>query len=153
MKKVEWLREALSTWPTPEYLREKETAGWRLVAAEWEREVEAQPKGPHPADERSFGEQIPFGTRISGDCVHLEENPTEMQVLNYLAEMIVQDHSYKHMAELLNQRELRTREGKPWTALAVFKLTPRLIEVAPRILSGAEWENRKKQLSRVTWNS
>jgi len=25
--------------------------------------------------------------------------------------------------------------------------------VAPRILSGAEWENRKRQLSRVAWNS
>jgi hypothetical protein len=76
-----------------------------------------------------------------------------MEVLNLLAEMIVQDHSYKHMADLLNQRSLRTRDGKPWTSLAVFKLTPRLIEVAPRILSGAEWENRKKQLARVAWNS
>lgn len=152
MKKVEWLREALSAWPTPEYLREKETAGWRLVAAEWEREVESEAKSSRAAD-GSLGEEIPFGTRIAGDCLHLEENPIEMQVLNYLAEMIVQDHSYKHMAELLNQRALRTREGKPWTALGVFKLTPRLIEVAPRILSGAEWENRKRQLSRVAWNS
>jgi hypothetical protein len=32
-------------------------------------------------------------------------------------------------------------------------MTPRLIEVAPRILSGVEWETRKKQLSRVAWNS
>jgi hypothetical protein len=76
-----------------------------------------------------------------------------MPVLNHLAEMVVQDHSYKHMAQSLNERAFRTRDGKPWTALAVFKLTPRLIEVAPRILSGAEWENRKRQLSRVTWNS
>jgi hypothetical protein len=28
-----------------------------------------------------------------------------------------------------------------------------LIDVAPRILSGNEWESRKKQLSRVPWNS
>jgi hypothetical protein len=76
-----------------------------------------------------------------------------MQVLNHLAEMVVQDHSYNRMAESLNQRAFHTRDGKPWTALAVFKLTPRLIEVAPRILSGAEWENRKRQLSRVAWNS
>ena len=65
----------------------------------------------------------------------------------------MQDLSYNHMAETLNQRAFRTRDGKPWSALAVFKLTPRLIEVAPRILSGVEWENRKKQLSRVAWNS
>jgi hypothetical protein len=148
MKKVEWVREALSAWPSAEYLRQREGAGWRIVAVEWEREVEAESPAPGAA-----GEEIPYGTRIASDCLHLEGNPTETQVLNLLAEMIVQDHSYKHMADVLNERAFRTREGKPWTALAVFKLTPRLIEVAPRILSGAEWENRKKQLSRVAWNS
>jgi hypothetical protein len=120
-----------------------------MVAVEWEREVQAAP----PASEAVPGEEIPYGTRIAGDCLHLEENPAEMQVLNHLAEMVVQDHSYNHMAESLNDRSFRTRDGKPWTALAVFKLTPRLIEVAPRILSGGEWENRKRQLSRVAWNS
>jgi len=57
------------------------------------------------------------------------------------------------MADGLNIREYRTRDGRPWTAASVFKLTPRLIEVAPRILSGTEWEARRKQISRVTWNS
>ena len=47
----------------------------------------------------------------------------------------------------------RTRDGRPWTSAAVFRLIPRLIDVAPRILSGNEWESRKKQLSRVPWNS
>ena len=148
MKKIEWIREALSVWPSPEYVKQRETAGWRMVAVEWEREVQAE-----AASEAVAGEEIPYGTRIASDCLHLEDNPTEMQVLNHLAEMVVQDHSYNRMAESLNQRAFRTRDGKPWTALAVFKLTPRLIEVAPRILSGAEWENRKRQLSRVAWNS
>ena len=150
MKKMEWIREGLSAWPSPEYLNQREAAGWRIVAVEWEREVQAEPTA---AAEPAAAEEIPYGTRIAGDCLHLEDNPTEMQVLNYLAEMIVQDHSYKRMADLLNERAMRTREGKPWTALAVFKLTPRLMEVAPRILSSAEWENRKRQLSRVAWNS
>src|SRR6266851_336882 len=44
-------------------------------------------------------------------------------------------------------------DGPPWNAATVFQLTPRLIDVAPRILSGAEWESRKKQLTRVAWNS
>ena len=57
------------------------------------------------------------------------------------------------MAVSLNERSFRTRDGQPWTALAVFKLTPRLIEVAPRILTGSEWESRKRQLARVAWNS
>jgi len=34
-----------------------------------------------------------------------------------------------------------------------FQTHSTLIDVAPRLLSGAEWESRKKQLSRVTWNS
>ena len=151
MKKMEWIREALSAWPSADYLNQREAAGWRMVAVEWEREVQVEAAAA--STELVPGEEIPYGTRIAGDCLHLEENPTEMQVLNHLAEMIVQDQSYKHMAELLNERALRMRDGKPWTALAVFKLTPRLIEVAPRILSGAEWENRNRQLSRVAWNS
>jgi hypothetical protein len=153
MKKMEWIREAVAVWPSTEYLKQRETAGWRMVAVEWEREVEAGPAPAARSEGLVPGEEIPYGTRIASDCLHLEDNPNEMQVLNHLAEMIVQDHSYNRMAESLNQRTFRTREGKPWTALAVFKLTPRLIEVAPRILSGAEWENRKRQLSRVAWNS
>ena len=153
MKKVEWVRETVTEWPTREYLEAKESAGWRLIAMEWEREVETETVGAAPPSEGIAAEQIPYGTRIASDCLHLEDNPTEMQILNLLAEMVVQDLSYKRMAETLNQRDFRTRDGKPWTPLAVFKLTPRLIEVAPRILSGAEWENRKKQLSRVAWNS
>jgi Recombinase len=151
MRKIEWIRETVSAWPSPEYLKQREAAGWRMVAVEWEREVQAESAAA--STELARGEEIPYGTRIANDCLHLEENPTEMQVLNHLAEMIVQDHSYQRMADSLNERALRTRDGKPWTALAVFKLTPRLIEVAPRILSGAEWENRKRQLSRVAWNS
>jgi hypothetical protein len=148
MKKIEWVREALSAWPSAEYIRERETAGWRLAAVEWEREVEAESAVPGEA-----AEEIPYGTRIANDCLHLEDNPTEIQVLNLLAEMIVLDHSYQHMADVLNERGFRTRDAKLWTGLAVFKLTPRLIEVAPRILSSAEWQKRKKQLSRVAWNS
>jgi Recombinase len=152
MKKTEWTREVLTTWPSYEYVKQKESAGWRLSAVEWQREADAGPQRDTP-EELHFGEEIPYGTRIAGDCLHLEENPSEMEVLNRLAEMVVQDLSYTRMADALNQREFRTRDGKPWTPLAVFKLTPRLIEVAPRILSGAEWENRKKHLARVAWNS
>ncbi|HEY2462025.1 MAG TPA: hypothetical protein VGI16_14540 [Candidatus Acidoferrum sp.] len=150
MKKVEWVREALSSWPAPEYLKQKQDAGWHLSAVEWEREVESQSEDGGP---EQTAEQIPYGLQIAADGVHLGQNPTEMLVLNHLAEMIVQDVSYNRMAEALNQLPSRTRDGRLWTPVAVFKLTPRLIEVAPRILSGREWENRKRELSRVAWNS
>ena len=151
MKKMEWTRDTLSAWPGSEYAQRKESDGWRLSAIEWQREAETGARSPL-ADAR-VGEEIPYGTRIAGDCLHLEENPSEIEVLNRLAEMIVQDLSYNRMAESLNQGGFHTRYGQPWTPLAVFKLTPRLIEVAPRILSGAEWEDRKRQLTRVAWNS
>jgi hypothetical protein len=154
MKKTEWIRETLPAWPSPDYLRQKEAAGWRFVALEWEREVDVEPQTDvaHP-EVGQPAEEIPYGSRIASDCHHLEENPEEMQVLKFLAEMIVQDASFTAMAAALNERDFRARGGRPWTAAAVFKLTPRLIEVAPRILSGQEWESRKKQISRVAWNS
>jgi hypothetical protein len=151
MKKVEWTRDTLSNWPGSDYVQQKESAGWRLSAIEWQREADAGTSSP--LSDTRLGEEIPYGTRISTDCLHLEENPSEIEVLNRLAEMIVQDLSYNRMADSLNQGGFHTRSGQQWTPLAVFKLTPRLIEVAPRILSGAEWDTRKRQLTRVAWNS
>jgi hypothetical protein len=150
MKKIEWTRDTLSNWPGSDYVQQKESSGWRLSAIEWQREAETSAS---PLSDARIGEEIPYGTRISGDCLHLEENPSEIEVLNRLAEMIVQDLSYNRMADSLNQGGFHTRSGQQWTPLAVFKLTPRLIEVAPRILSGAEWDTRKRQLARVAWNS
>jgi hypothetical protein len=153
MKKTESMRDALTSWPSYEYVKNHEAAGWRIAAVEWQREVDGGSTEDIPVAAPALLEEIPYGTRIAPDCLHLQENPTERQILNHLAEMVVQDLSYADMADSLNQGGFRTREGKSWTPLAVFKLTPRLIEVAPRILSGSEWESRKRQLSRVAWNS
>jgi hypothetical protein len=156
MKKVESLRETLSSLLTPEYLKQKEEAGWRPVAVEWQREVtlfEARSEEGTPSSPEAGAEEIPFGLRIASDCHHLEENAGEMEVLKVLAELIVQDLSFPEMAAALNQRGFRTRGGQLWSSLGVFKLTPRLIDVAPRILAGSEWETRKKQITRVAWNS
>ena len=152
MKKIDRMREKVTILPTAQYLSKMHDAGWSLVALEWEREVEVSGEAPEPKGEPGF-EEIPFGLRVATDCRHLEDDPLEMQTLRFLTEMIVQDVSFKSMADALNVREYRTRDGRPWTAARVFKLTPRLIEVAPRILSGTEWEARRKQISRVTWNS
>jgi len=152
VKKIDRMRERVTILPTSVYLSKMHDAGWTLVALEWEREVEVS--GEPPEKEAPVGtEEIPFGLRISADCRHLEDDPLEIQTLKFLAEMIVQDLSFKSMADALNVREYRTRDGRPWNAAAVFRLTPRIIEIAPRILSGAEWESRKKQLAKVSWNS
>jgi len=153
MKKIDRIREKVSILPTATYLSKMHDAGWRLVALEWEREVEVSGEPPEQEVSPDSSEEIPFGLRIAADCRHLEDDPLEMQTLKFLTEMIVQDVSFKSMADALNAREYRTRDGHPWNAATVFKLTPRLIEVAPRILSSGEWDSRKKQLSRVSWNS
>jgi hypothetical protein len=152
MKKIDRIRERVSILPTSKYLSAMHDAGWKLVALEWEREVEVSGEPPEPPVEPA-AEEIPFGLRIAADCRHLEEDPLEMQTLRFLTELIVQDVSFKSMADALNIREYRTRDGRPWNAASVFKLTPRLIEVAPRIVSGSEWAARRDQFSRVTWNS
>jgi hypothetical protein len=156
MKKIDRVREKITILPTATYLSKMHDAGWKLVALEWEREIEVPGEPPSELPGELDGqpsEEIPFGLRIAGDCRHLEDDPLEMETLRFLTEMIVQDVSFRSMADALNIRGHRTRDGRPWNAATVFKLTPRLIEIAPRILSGNEWESRKKQLDRVTWNS
>jgi hypothetical protein len=158
MKKIDRIREKVSILPTSQYLSKMHDAGWSLVALEWEREVEVsgelEVSGESLEPKVAPGsEEIPFGLRVASDCRHLEDDPLEMETLKLLTEMIVQDVSFQSMADALNAHGHRTRDGRPWNAASVFKLTPRLIEVAPRILSTAEWEVRKKQLSRVAWNS
>jgi len=152
MKKHERIREKVTILPTSMYLSKMHDAGWTLVALEWEREIEISGPPETPAEALPC-EEIPFGLRIAADCHHLEDDPLEMQTLRFLAELIVQDVSFRSMADALNARDYRTRGGALWTAASVFRLIPRLIEVTPRILSGGEWESRKKQLSKVTWNS
>jgi hypothetical protein len=152
MKKIDHMREKVSILPTAAYLSKMHDAGWQLVALEWERELDVSGEAPEPPP-TAGAEEIPFGLRVVSDCRHLEDDPAEMQTLRFLTEMIVQDVSFQSMADALNIRAYRTRDGRPWSAVSVFKLTPRLIEVAPRILSSAEWESRKEQLSRVAWNS
>jgi hypothetical protein len=152
VKKIDRMREKVTILPTSVYLSKMHDAGWSLVALEWEREVESSGE-PEPREVPSGSEEIPFGLRIAADCRHLEDDPLEMQTLKFLGEMIVQDISFTSMADALNVREYRTRGGRPWSAAGVFRLIPRLIDVAPRLLSGAEWESRKQQLTRITWNS
>ena len=119
MKKIDRIREKVTILPTATYLSKMHDAGWKLVALEWEREVEVSGEPPEPS--AGVGEEIPFGLRIAADCRHLEEDPLEMQTLRFLTEMIVQDVSFQSMADALNIREYRTRDGRPWNAASVFK--------------------------------
>jgi len=141
MKRIEWFREALSSIPTVDNLRERQAAGWRPVAIEWEREV-VSPAAPStvPAPE------VPYGLRVSGDCAHLEDDPKEREILFQIMELTIQDGPYSSIAEELNRRGFRTRQGQRWTPVSVFQMLPRLIEAGPSILTSEEWRQRRQKI-------
>ena len=144
MPKLERIREIVKDSLTAEYLRQKTDAGWRLVAVEWQREVEAE------AEQRpEFIEDVPFGLRVAADCQHLEEDPTERDILVLMMDLIVQDQPLSKVADGLNQAGFRTRQGSPWSPVSVFNMLPRLIEVGPHIFSSEEWMARRDRLMRV----
>src|SRR5262249_7365248 len=94
VKKIDRMREKVTILPTSMYLSKMHDAGWSLVALEWEREVEVSGE-PEVREAPLASEEIPFGLRISSDCRHLEDDPLEVQTLKFVAEMIVQDISFK----------------------------------------------------------
>jgi len=104
---------------------------------EWEREVEVSGEPPaNVADERG-PEELPFGLRVAADCQHLEDDPLEMRTLRYLAELIVQDVSFRSLADALNAGEYRTRDGRPWNATSVFILLQPASSKSARAFSSA----------------
>ncbi len=147
MVRSERKRDVLRGAIGAEYLESRMREGWRPVALEWERQVEGE------SAEKAAREEVPFGLRVSGDCLHLEENPGEMEALKSMLELMIQDISLVRVAEELNRRGLPTRDGSAWNAAAVFRLLPRVIDVAPRIFSNARWDARRNKFARVAWNS
>jgi hypothetical protein len=137
MKKTERVRQAVAGMVSESEIKEQAEKGWKLVAIEWEREVEAP-------EEKLPGE-VPFGLRVATDTQRLEENPDERETLFQMMELVVQEGSYSRIAVELNRRGLRTREGEKWTPISVFEMLPRLIEVGPHLFRSTEWERRKGQ--------
>ena len=140
MAKVKRIREAISAPPTTEYWQEREATGWKPVAVEWERALTPE------ETQIGFVEEVPFGLRVADDCIHLQAEPVEEGALVAMLEMIIQDTPILKMADELNLRGYRTRDGKPWTPGMVFDMLPRLIEVGPRVFTTQEWAARRSRL-------
>ena len=90
--------------------------------------------------ESAFSEDIPYGLKISVDCKRLEVDESENKVLLLMMDLLAQDFSYSAIVSSLNEMGYRTRQGKPWSRVAVFNMMPRLIEVGPRIFNSEEWD-------------
>jgi hypothetical protein len=137
---VERLHEKITEF-TDDYLAERMAAGWRLVAAEWERD----------APDSAFGrplrrEEVPYGLRVSDDCMHLEENPDEVECLTAMMELVVLDEPISKIASGMNAKGLRDRKGQLWTAVSVYRMLPRLIDTGPHILSPEDWAERRQKI-------
>jgi hypothetical protein len=137
MTKTERVRQVVEGVVSEADLTKQAEQGWKLVALEWEREVEAV-EGPLPVE-------VPFGLRVAPETHRLEEDPKERETLFQMMELIVQEGSYSRIAEELNRRGFRTRQGVRWTPVSVFEMLPRLIEVGPHLFRSTEWEQRKQQ--------
>jgi recombinase len=140
--KVERIRQVLSSPFGADDLKTQTEQGWRIVAIEWEREI------PEITAESvtASTEEPPFGLRVSDETNQLEVNPTEREALFTMMELTVQEGPYNRIAEELNRRGFRTRQGRRWSPISVFQMLPRLIEVGPRIFSTDEWQERRKKL-------
>jgi hypothetical protein len=142
MAHFERIRDVISGPFSSEIIGQRTTAGWQLVSIEWRREL---PDSEAPS-EGAFSEDIPYGLRISDDCQRLEVEPTENQALMLMMDLLGQDFSYSHIVSDLNEKGFRTREGKPWSRVAVFNMMPRLIEVGPRLFHSGEWKTRQQKV-------
>jgi len=122
-----------------EDLKHQTEKGWKLVAIEWEREVEAA--------EDQLPANVPFGLQIAPETQRLEENPAEREILFQLMELIVQEGSYARIADEINRREFRTRQGAEWSPVSVFEMLPRLIEVGPHVFQSSEWQKWRQHFT------
>lgn len=141
---TERIRESVSGSLSQAELQTRQAEGWRLVAVEWERERSDASAVLQPEAD------VPFGLKVSGDCAHLEEDANEREVLVAMMELTIQDGPYSSIADELNRRGFRTREGVRWTPVSVFQMLPRLIEVGPKIFHTEEWQKRREKLQHTS---
>jgi hypothetical protein len=143
MAHFERIRDVISGPFSPEVIRQRTAAGWQMVSIEWRREL---PESESPT-QGAFSEDIPYGLRISEDGLRLEIDPVENRTLLLMMELLVQDFPYSSIVSDLNEKGLRMRDGRPWTRVAVFNMTPRLIEVGPRLFSTEEWNQARQRFA------
>jgi recombinase len=135
---TERIRQTLSGPLTTEHLQKFQQQGWKPVAVEWEREV----PGTEPSE--SAAVDPPFGLRVANNCLSLESDPLETEVLVTMMELIIQDGPYSFIAQELNRRGYLTRQGSKWSPVSVFEMLPRLIDAGPAIFSTQEWQRRRR---------
>ena len=144
MAKTERIRQEAPASFGPEEIARQAEQGWKLVAVEWEREL------PESKAQRQRRRQFHSACRSCRDGGRLEPNSTEQEILFLIMELT--DSGWpllRAIAEELNHRGYRTRQGMKWTPISVFQMLPRLIEVGPRIFATQEWQQRRARLAKT----
>jgi DNA invertase Pin-like site-specific DNA recombinase len=99
------------------------SAAGRLVlnimvsVSQWEREAIGERTRDAMGHKRANGERVgtlPFGFRLSGDGVHLEENPDEQLILTRARELRAEGNTVRQIAAKLNRDGFATRRGTAW---------------------------------------
>jgi hypothetical protein len=142
MPRTERIRQSASGPLTWDEIQRLQNEGWKPIAVEWERDI---PEGEKTAAQTRDHEGPPFGLRVATDSPTLVEDPTENEALVLMMELIIQDGPYSFIAEEMNRRGYRTREGAKWSPVSVFEMLPRLIDAGPRILSSENWQRRRQE--------
>ena len=144
MARIERMREVLTASLTPLEIERRAAEGWKAVAVVWERQAEDGKETP-----AIIRDDVPYGMKISEDCLALEEDIQEKEALLVMLEMIIQDKPLSEIATSLNERGFQTRHKTKWTPGTVFDMLPRLIEVGPRVFTSEEWVVRRGRLMNV----
>lgn len=88
------------------------------VLAEFERDLVSERTTAALAHKAAQGErvgQIPMGSRLAADGVHLERDAAELATLEDLRAMRASGLSWQAIADALNGRGVSTKKGKAWT--------------------------------------
>ena len=151
MAKKERTHETVNGLPSLELLTERVRAGWRLVGLEWERDAPSGTGGRAESQTAAitWTEEIPYGLRVSDDCSRLEEAPAELEIITIALDMIVEDCPLSRVAEELNLRGYRQRDGSAWGPGMLFKLLPRMIQVGPQLFTSERWMTRRQRLRKM----
>jgi hypothetical protein len=142
MDRTEHIRQSASDKLSWEAIQKFQREGWRLVALEWERKLTDDEK---VSEGEASNQPAPFGLQVVPGSAALVEDRNEAEILVTMMELIIQDGPYSGIAEELNRRGYRTREGSPWSPVSVFEMLPRLIDAGPRILSSENWHRRRHE--------
>lgn len=102
-----------------------------VVIGQWEREVVVERTRDALQDKIRNSErvgEIRYGYDLAEDGVHLVENTSEQEVIAMMEELRSERFSYRKIANTLIGRRLATKEGKPWSAMAVHRILNRRVK-------------------------